>query len=105
MCFKPAGEDGNQVAMVRKAGGIIFAKTNVPQLAFCIETNNFIFGRALNPYNKKYTTGGSSGGEGAMIAGGCSVIGVGTDLAGSIRFPAGFNGVYGYKPSTKRICL
>lgn len=103
-CFKPEQYDGNQVYMIRRAGGIIFAKTNNPQLGYCFETNNFIFGRGLNPYNKDYIIGGSTGGEGAMMAGRCSVIGIGSDIGGSVRFPAGFNGVYSYKPSTKRIC-
>lgn len=90
--------------MIKRAGGIIFAKTNVPQLGYCVETNNFIFGRGRNPFNPKFTVGGSTGGEGAMLGSRCSLIGIGTDLGGSVRIPACFNGVYGYKPSTKRVC-
>jgi len=91
--------------MIRRAGGIIFAKSNCPQLGFTFETNNRIFGRAFNPHNPKYITGGSTGGEGGLLGSKCSIIGVGSDIGGSIRFPSGFNGVCGYKPSTKRICV
>ena len=68
-----------------------------------IETNSFIFGRAKNPWNQDRTTGGSSGGEAGLIALGGSLVGLGNDIGGSIRIPSSYCGIYGYKPSTKRI--
>lgn len=67
------------------------------------DSHNYIFGRTLNPHNLSVTAGGSSGGEGALSALRGSVLGVGTDIAGSIRIPAHCNGVIGFKPSTRRI--
>ena len=67
------------------------------------ETNNIIVGRALNPANKDRSTGGSSGGEAGMIAIKCSVIGIGTDTAGSLRNPAGFCGIYTIRASDVRV--
>jgi Asp-tRNA(Asn)/Glu-tRNA(Gln) amidotransferase A subunit family amidase len=64
------------------------------------ESTNPIFGRSLNPWNTARAVGGSSGGEGGMAAARCSVIGLGTDLGGSIRIPSAFCGVYGLKPCT-----
>eukprot|EP01016_Furgasonia_blochmanni_P039553 TRINITY_DN4933_c0_g1_i2.p1 TRINITY_DN4933_c0_g1~~TRINITY_DN4933_c0_g1_i2.p1 ORF type:complete len:189 (+),score=19.26 TRINITY_DN4933_c0_g1_i2:600-1166(+) len=70
-----------------------------------IESNNHIWGRALNPWNKERTSGGSSGGEGGLIASRCSPIGVGSDVGGSLRIPALYCGVYALKPSTKRMSV
>jgi len=67
------------------------------------ETFNLIFGRTLNPYNRSLTPGGSSGGEGALIALNGSPLGVGSDVGGSIRIPAAFCGIYGLRPSYGRI--
>lgn len=66
------------------------------------ESTNNIFGRALNPWNLSRATGGSSGGEAGLLAARCSVIGVGSDIGGSIRIPAAFCGVYGLKPGIGR---
>ena len=60
-CFKSNLYDGNQVYMIKRAGGIIFTKTNNPQMGFSFETNNFVFGRANNAYNPLYIAGGSTG--------------------------------------------
>lgn len=60
---------------------------------------NHISGRSLNPYDSSKTPGGSSGGEGALLGAGASVIGIGSDIAGSIRVPALFNGIFGHKPT------
>lgn len=70
-----------------------------------VETNNFITGRALNPYNQERSAGGSTGGEGGLLAVKGSVVGMGNDVGGSIRIPSAFCGLYGYKPSTVRVCL
>jgi amidase len=68
-----------------------------------LDSHNNVFGRVLNPLNMKVTAGGSSGGEGALVAMRGSVLGVGTDVGGSIRIPAMCNGVYGVKPSWQRV--
>jgi amidase len=67
------------------------------------DSDNNVFGRTLNPYKLTLTAGGSSGGEGALVALGGSILGVGTDIGGSIRIPAYCNGIYGFKPSANRI--
>jgi Asp-tRNA(Asn)/Glu-tRNA(Gln) amidotransferase A subunit family amidase len=88
---------------LKHTGQIIFIKTNLPQLAFNFDSVNNIWGRTLNPWNHNRSAGGSSGGEGAAIASRVSPIGIGNDMAGSIRIPAAFNGVYGLMPSADRI--
>lgn len=67
------------------------------------ESDNFIFGRCVNPYDPSRTCGGSSGGEGSLIASRCSPLGLGTDIGGSIRIPAFFCGIYGFKPTPERL--
>jgi len=67
------------------------------------ECSNPIFGTTVNPHNPKKTTGGSSGGEAALIQSGGSLLGIGTDIGGSIRIPASFSGVCGLKPTAKRL--
>ena len=95
-------EDGALIKVIKQFGGIPFVKTNVPQLCMIPETVNNIFGWTLNPLNKEWTCGGSSGGEGALVASGCSIVGIGDDVAGSVRIPAAYCGVYGFKSGTKR---
>lgn len=80
-------------------GAVFYCKTNVPQTVMTTDTHNNVFGRTLNPHNTKLTAGGSTGGEGALIAMRGSVVGIGADIAGSIRIPAHCNGIYGFKPS------
>lgn len=92
-------QDAVLAAILRKAGAVFYVRTNVPQTLMCGETINNIFGRTLNPANRKLTSGGSSGGEGALIALKGSPLGVGSDIGGSIRIPAGFNGLYGLRPT------
>ncbi|KMQ87163.1 fatty-acid amide hydrolase 2 [Lasius niger] len=65
------------------------------------ESSNLLYGRTRNPYDTRYTPGGSSGGEGALLGAGASVIGIGSDLAGSVRIPALFNGIFGHKPTAE----
>jgi fatty acid amide hydrolase 2 len=74
------------------------AITNVPELALWWETSNTIYGRTNNPYDSRRTPGGSSGGEGAIIAAAGSVIGLGNDVGGSLRIPSVFCGIFGLKP-------
>ncbi|OZI13705.1 amidase [Bacillaceae bacterium SAS-127] len=91
-------EDAEIVAKLKEEGAIILGKTNTPTLCFCQETDNKLYGRTNNPWDESKTVGGSSGGEGALIAAGGSAVGIGSDIGGSIRFPSHFNGIIGFKP-------
>jgi len=98
-----AVEDAVVVRVARSEGAIVLGKTNVPQtLLSPMETTNHLWGTSKNPWNRDRATGGSSGGEGVVLATGMSVLGIGTDLGGSIRFPAAFCGVAGLKPTAYR---
>jgi amidase len=100
-CFvdEPAEEDSATAAMLIDLGAVLYCKTNVPQSIMTGDSDNNVFGRTLNPRNTKLTAGGSTGGEGALIALRGSVLGVGTDIGGSIRVPSLCNGLYGFRPS------
>jgi Asp-tRNA(Asn)/Glu-tRNA(Gln) amidotransferase A subunit family amidase len=67
-----------------------------------MDCSNPIYGATCNPYNRKLTSGGSSGGEGAALGLRCSAIGIGTDIGGSVRIPAAFCGVYGLRTTALR---
>lgn len=100
----PAKErDAHIVEILRGAGAILFAKTNNPQCMMVLETVSNIYGRTLNPWNTELGAGGSSGGEGALLALQGSPLGLGSDIGGSIRIPAAFNGLYGFKPTAGRV--
>src|SRR5438270_5314078 len=99
----PAREDATAVGRLRAAGAIILGKTNTPEMLASYETDNFITGRTKNPWDLERTPGGSSGGEAAAIASGCSAGGLGSDGGGSIRVPAHFCGIAGLKPTPGRI--
>jgi amidase len=101
----PASEDSAVAQRLRRAGAIVIGKTNTPEFLASYETDNFITGRTNNPWNMDRTPGGSSGGEAAAIASGCSPGGVGSDGGGSIRVPAHFCGIAGLKPTPGRISL
>lgn len=103
LCFKPAKSNSPLVDLLLSLGCIIIAKTNVPQTLAALDSNNNVFGRTKNPINRLLTAGGSSGGEGVLVAMRGSMIGMGTDIGGSIRVPAMCNGVYGFKPSVGRV--
>lgn len=92
-------EDATAVARLRNAGAIPLGVTNTSELCMWMETNNRVYGRTNNPYNPRHIVGGSSGGEGAIVASGGSPFGLGSDIGGSIRMPAFFNGVFGHKPT------
>lgn len=96
-------QDATVVARMRAAGAIILGKTNLPELALAYETDNLVYGRTSNPYDLSRTSGGSSGGEAAIIAAGGSPLGLGNDMGGSIRLPAHFCGIAGIKPTTGRV--
>ena len=103
LCFKPARANSPLVELLCGLGCVIIAKTNVPQTLAALDTNNNVFGRTFNPINRLVTAGGSSGGEGVLVAMKGSMVGVGTDIGGSIRVPAMCNGIYGFKPSVGRV--
>ncbi|KAG8196361.1 hypothetical protein JTE90_009579 [Oedothorax gibbosus] len=94
-----AEKDSDTAALYRKAGGIPVVVTNVPELCMWWESSNLVFGMTKNPYDNARTVGGSSGGEGSIITSAGALIGIGNDIAGSIRIPAAFCGIYGHKPS------
>lgn len=94
-----ASEDAPVIARMRAAGAILLGLTNVPEGGLWLETYNAVYGRTNNPWDLRRTCGGSSGGEGAIVAAGGSAIGVGADVGGSIRLPAGFCGAVGHKPT------
>ncbi|KAM4045150.1 vitamin D3 hydroxylase-associated protein-like [Anomaloglossus baeobatrachus] len=98
-------EDSVIVSVLKKQGAIVFAKTNVPQTLLCYETSNPIYGLTVNPHNKTKGAAGSSGGEGALIGGGGSILGIGTDIGGSIRLPSSFCGIAGFKPTANRLSV
>lgn len=95
--------DSTVSARLKAAGAILLGKTNVPPLAMSLQTNNEIFGRSNNPFDPERTTGGSSGGAAAAVAAGLVPFDIGSDMSGSIRIPAHFCGVYGFKPSSNRV--
>lgn len=97
--FLRADEDSDAIALMREAGAIPFALTNVPELCMWWECVNPIFGRTNNPYDTNRISGGSSGGEGVIQSAAGSPLGLGSDIAGSIRIPSLFNGIFGHKPS------
>jgi len=106
--FKPLAnyipkQDAAVVARLRVAGAIILGKTNMPILAVDIQSDSPLFGRANNPWDLSRTPGGSTGGGGAAIAAGMSPLEVGSDMGGSIRIPAHFCGVFGFKPTEHRV--
>ncbi|KAE8444046.1 hypothetical protein EG329_000914 [Mollisiaceae sp. DMI_Dod_QoI] len=103
LAFKPATENSLLVDMLLEAGAVLYCKTNVPQTLMALDSDNNVFGRVLNPRDRRMTAGGSSGGEGALIAMKGSVLGIGTDVGGSIRIPAMCNGLYGIKPGSVRV--
>ncbi|GFF64772.1 acetamidase [Aspergillus lentulus] len=91
------------VDILLAAGAVLYVKTNVPQTMMTADSHNNVFGRVLNPHRRSLTAGGSTGGEGALIALRGSVLGIGTDIAGSIRIPALCCGTTGFKPSVGRV--
>ena len=100
---KPATEDSTLVTLLCAAGAIPYVKTNIPATLMMGESVNNVFGRTVNPRNRNLTTGGSSGGESALVTFRGSFMGIGTDIGGSIRHPCTFTGLYGLRPSHGRV--
>lgn len=96
-------EDAIAVARLRAAGAIILGKTNTSEFGYIAITENPLFGVTRNPWNPRCTPGGSSGGGAAAVASGLGPLALGTDGGGSLRIPAAFCGVFGFKPSYGRV--
>lgn len=94
-----ATTDATAVARLRAAGAIPLGVTNTSELCMWMESDNKVYGRTNNPYDTTCIVGGSSGGEGAIVGAGASPFGLGSDIGGSIRGPAFFNGVFAHKPT------
>ncbi|KAJ3541208.1 hypothetical protein NM208_g4713 [Fusarium decemcellulare] len=95
--------DSNIVGALRAAGAVFFCKTTMPQTAMALETVSNLWGRTLNPFNTDLGAGGSSGGDAVLVAMKGTPITLSTDLGGSVRVPAAFNGLYGIRPTASRI--
>lgn len=100
---KPAQQNSPLIDILLKLGAVLYVKTNIPQTMMTADSHNNVWGRTLNPHNSALTAGGSTGGEGALIAFRGSPLGIGTDVAGSIRIPSLCCGIYGFKPTSCRI--
>ncbi|HXM97246.1 MAG TPA: amidase [Candidatus Dormibacteraeota bacterium] len=100
--YVPA-QDAPLVARLKSAGAILLGNTNTPEFLMNYETNNLVSGKTSNPWDLAKSAGGSSGGESAAIASGCSVAGVGSDGGGSVRVPAHFCGICALKPTPGRV--
>lgn len=99
---RPSKKDAPLVRLLKDAGAVPFVKTNVPITLLSFESANDVFGTSTNPHGKAYSPGGSTGGEAALLAYGGSRLGIGTDVAGSVRVPAHYSGVYTIKASMHR---
>lgn len=99
----PASANAVLIDVLQQLGAVLYVKTNIPQTMMTTDSQNNVFGRVLNPSRLNLTAGGSSGGEGALMAMRGAPIGIGTDIAGSIRIPALCNGTFGFKPSVGRV--
>jgi Asp-tRNA(Asn)/Glu-tRNA(Gln) amidotransferase A subunit family amidase len=95
--------DAVLVQRLEAAGAILLGNTNTPEYLMAYETDNRVMGKTSNPWNLEYSAGGSSGGESAAIASGCTMGGVGSDGGGSVRTPAHFCGICGLKPTPGRV--
>jgi amidase len=96
-------EDAVSVERLHRAGAVLLGKTNTPEFAVHLRTDNLLFGPTRNPFDLRCSAGGSSGGTAAAIASGMAPIGLGTDLGGSIRMPAAMCGIVGLRPSPGRV--
>jgi amidase len=99
----PADQNSALVTRLLESGAILYVKTNIPQTMMTADSDNPLFGRTLNPTRLNLTAGGSTGGEGALISFRGSLLGGGTDVAGSVRIPSLANGIYGFKPTSNRV--
>ncbi len=98
-----AGGDATVVARLRAAGAVILGKTNVPELCADFQTDSPIFGTTVNPWDERRTAGGSTGGGGVAVAARLSPLELGSDIGGSVRNPAHYNGIFSLKPTEWRV--
>ena len=98
-----AREDASLVARLRAAGAVILGKTNVPELCADFQTDSPIFGTTINPWDERRTAGGSTGGGGVAVAARLSPLELGSDIGGSVRNPAHYNGIFSLKPTEWRV--
>ncbi|KAJ1169868.1 hypothetical protein NDU88_001756 [Pleurodeles waltl] len=98
-------EDNVTIQVLKKQGAVPFVKTNISQTLICYDCSNPVHGQTLNPLNHKRSPGGSSGGEGALISAGGSIIGLGSDTGGSVRFPSSFCGICALRPTAHRLSV
>ena len=96
-------ENAHILKILWDAGCVFYARTTQPQTLMHLETSSNLYGVTVNPFNRNLTSGGSSGGEGALLGLRGSCLGIGTDIGGSIRSPAANCGVYGFRPSSYRL--
>ncbi|KAL8662870.1 MAG: hypothetical protein Q9168_008190 [Polycauliona sp. 1 TL-2023] len=96
-------EDAHVLRILWRAGCVFYARTTEPQTLMHLETSNNLYGVTVNPFNRDLTSGGSSGGEGALLGLRGSCLGIGSDIGGSVRSPAANCGVYGFRPSSYRV--
>ncbi|KAF2858676.1 putative amidase [Piedraia hortae CBS 480.64] len=102
--FPPATDDASVVKVMRDAGAIIFCRTTCPQAGMALETVSNLWGRTLNSINPNFGAGGSSGGDGALVGlRGAPASSLSTDVGGSVRAPAAFNGLFGMRPTHDRV--
>jgi fatty acid amide hydrolase len=104
-CFKPYAEHAVIVERMVELGAIPFVHTNLPQTMLSFECSNPVYGATTNPWDMDRSPGGSSGGESALVSAGGSPMGIGTDMGGSVRIPAAFCGLAGFKPTRDRISI
>ncbi|KAK9468048.1 amidase signature domain-containing protein [Lipomyces arxii] len=96
-------EDAHVIEIMESLGGVLFARSTQPQTIMHVETETVIYGTTTNPYNRNLSSGGSTGGEGALLGFNATALGMGTDIGGSARWPAASNGRYGMRPTANRI--
>ena len=95
-------KDCPAVAQIKSLGAIPFCQTNVPQTMMSLQCSNPVYGATGNPYDRERDSGGSSGGEGALIGDKASIVGLGNDVGGSLRNPAALCGIVSLKPTIGR---
>ncbi|MDQ6739331.1 MAG: amidase family protein, partial [Actinomycetota bacterium] len=98
-----AGASHPEIERIQRAGGIIHARTTTPEYSCATVTHSPLWGVTRNPWNKRYSPGGSSGGSAAAVAAGFSTLATASDIAGSTRLPASFTGTVGFKAPYGRI--
>lgn len=96
-------QDATIIQRLRDAGAVLLARGNLSEFGMVHEADNLVFGRTNNPLNPERSPGGSSGGDAALVASGSVVCGMGTDIGGSIRYPAHCCGVVGFKPASEAV--